>query len=657
MTLRQKIVLGFSIFLFLTVSLLTGYMLRSSNEVIRDSEKDMQKVLSESIINSLEDQLEMTELSVKSMVNNGRVQELFANRDRDGLIEYLTPVYDNVSDKFSQGQFHLPDSTSFLRLHNPEKYGDSLKDFRHTVNEVNTSKEIVRGIEEGVAGFGFRVVSPISYEGRHIGSFEYGSEFEEDFLNNLKESYKGDYFLYKFINEKDIELVSSTIGEDKILVSDRSDLDNIKRGETVYLMSDDKNSNISLIPFKSFDGQVIGIIKGVTSRTDIVNSNKTILKNSLMVSVAILVIAFLVFYFYLKQAFQPLNLLMENADEIAKGDFTNVIDVKNNDEIGMLASSFNNISASLKDMLGHIGMMADDVAATAEELSASSEEVSASTEDVTNNIIQVSEMSSEQVEVINTSRSGVNHMATSVEDLNSTMKLINQAMENVIDSTGEGIKSSNEVEEKILNLKDAAEKTSININRLNESSKEIENIVDTIQGIAEQTNLLALNAAIEAARAGEFGRGFSVVAEEVRTLAVQSAESSNQIDGLIKDIQKDIELAVRSMDESSREVEEGVVVVSDSNRKFIDIEKEIKGVVSQVDDITNLVQNIYGDIETVLIGFEDVVDKSNYTLDSAQAVTATSEEQASAMEEISSATVSLAQLASDLRDSISIFKY
>lgn len=201
MSLKSKIFIGFSIFVLVIFSIFSIYTFNETTKVIISREEAMLEVLSESVEVQMNEQIETAEANALTLVNNGEVQRLFAERDREGLLELLLPGYEAIDSKISQAQFHLPDSTSFLRLHSPEKYGDSLKDFRFTVNEANEKKEMVSGLEEGVAGYGFRVVLPVNYEGKHVGSFEYGSDFKNAFLENLKNSYEGEYFIYQLADE------------------------------------------------------------------------------------------------------------------------------------------------------------------------------------------------------------------------------------------------------------------------------------------------------------------------------------------------------------------------------------------------------------------------------------------------------------------------
>lgn len=162
MSLKSKIFIGFTISVLIVFSIFSLYTFSETSKVITGKEIEALESLEQSIYVDMDEQLESAELSVLSMANNREVQRVFAERDREALRKMVLPVYESVSDKMTQIQFHLPDSTSFLRLHKLESYGDSLKDFRFTVNKANEDKEIVRGLEEGVAGYGFRVVYPVS---------------------------------------------------------------------------------------------------------------------------------------------------------------------------------------------------------------------------------------------------------------------------------------------------------------------------------------------------------------------------------------------------------------------------------------------------------------------------------------------------------------
>lgn len=655
MSLKRRLIIFFGLSIVLTAFCLFVYMYNATNRIIEESEKDLRTVLSKSIASEVQNHLNITEVNVRSVVENQRVQELFANRDRAGLIEYLSPMYAGLKDTFSQAQFHLPDSTSFLRLHKLEKYGDSLKAFRETVNVANAQKMTVKGIEEGVAGFGFRVVMPVVHQGRHVGTFEFGREFKTKFLDSIKSTYGGDFCIYKFDQDRSVQPVASTTGQEAAY--QEGFVDEILKGQNVHSLSKDKKFNFYMIPFTSFDGKVLGFIQAKMDRTHILEENTKITATMIFLVIIIVLAVCLLAYFFLKKSFKPLELLMDHANAVADGDFTREIDLQKKDEIGLLSASFVHISKNLRKMFYEIGTMASNVAATSEMLSASSQEMSATCENINNSIIEVSDLSTQQLDAVEISKSDVHLMAEHIEKLNENVKEINGFMSNVIQSTSDGIKASKLVEDKILSLKSTSQKTTDEIEKLNRSSKEIEDIVTTIRGIADETNLLALNASIEAARAGEAGRGFSVVAEEVGKLAEQSRNSTARIDSIIKEIQSDIYMVVTSMSESNEQVEEGVTVVKDSNRRFIEIEKEVKITVEQLLGISNLVDLIYSKIDKVLESFELLARRSDDSLEHVNSVRESSHDQTSAMSEIANSTIQLAQLASELKESIAHFKY
>lgn len=194
------------------------------------------------------------------------------------------------------------------------------------------------------------------------------------------------------------------------------------------------------------------------------------------------------------------------------------------------------------------------------------------------------------------------------------------------------------------------------ITELGEESDRIGKIVDTISSIADQTNLLALNAAIEAARAGEHGRGFAVVADEVRKLAEQSSGSAGEIAGLITSIQDKSQRAVMVMNEGVSRVEMGTKVVQASGSSFNEIAEMVRKVAEESQAMNNIVVALSDNTQNIEKAIQSVSVKSSSVSSEAESVSAASEELTATMSEIADSSKVLANMAQDMLKAVEHFK-
>ena len=195
------------------------------------------------------------------------------------------------------------------------------------------------------------------------------------------------------------------------------------------------------------------------------------------------------------------------------------------------------------------------------------------------------------------------------------------------------------------------------VEKLGESSKQIGQIVEAISGIAEQTNLLALNAAIEAARAGEHGRGFAVVADEVRKLAEESQGAAQKIANLIGAIQNDTDDAVASMHEGSVAVREGSKSVEQLRTNFDEIREASINSSKDAANMVREIQAVLNDTQKIKSSSEKISEKGGQVSREMESVSAASQQQSASAEEIASASDELSRLAQDLQNSLQAFKY
>nr|MBO2505100.1 hypothetical protein [Bacilli bacterium] len=205
-------------------------------------------------------------------------------------------------------------------------------------------------------------------------------------------------------------------------------------------------------------------------------------------------------------------------------------------------------------------------------------------------------------------------------------------------------------------IHESVDKSNEMIQSLSSRSKEIGNILSVISGIADQTNLLALNAAIEAARAGEHGKGFAVVADEVRNLAEQSQSSTKLIEEIIRSIQNDTDTSVKLMNEVLENTNRGLTVTETTAEKFKKIIETSHSITPQIEEITDTMEQIYTNVEDIVAKMNILTKVSQENAANSEEVAAFTEEQLASMEEINSSAKSLTDLAEELRTHINNFK-
>lgn len=371
-----------------------------------------------------------------------------------------------------------------------------------------------------------------------------------------------------------------------------------------------------------------------------------------------IILGVIVAFLIIRSIVKPLKEMTERLKDIAEGegDLTQVLQVSSKDELGDMATSFNQMVGKLRELMKKVSDNANQVAAAAEQLNVSSQETTKATEQIASTVEQVATGTDQQVQTVKDTSVKVSELSSKLSTIASRSEIVANTAWSASTGAVEGNKTIEGIVVKMDDINSTVGQLSLEVRKLGERSSQISEIVKVITGIAEQTNLLALNAAIEAARAGENGRGFAVVSDEVRKLAEQSAASASQISELISFIQSDTNQTIRSMDETTSKVTEGTSLIHHAGKSFKEIEQAVSDVSTTIRNMSSSVQEISKETEQMVVAIEKVGDTSEMTAAGTQSMAASTEEQLAAMDEINSSSDSLAKMAEELQQLIGKFK-
>jgi len=436
---------------------------------------------------------------------------------------------------------------------------------------------------------------------------ELTSQNAEKFAEFVKKSIGSDVLIFKISNNQPV-LWSSTDAElssheQWFLEGENRDM--LKEYKWIWEYDkEDGDLETAVLKGSMYDG----ILVVAMEHADVNNTLNGVVWQSVFISLILLIVMAIVSMWYISMMITPVTVIADAIKDIAQGegDLTKHIDLKSEDEVGELARWFNVFIDKQREM---ISVIANNL-----------NEALTQTQRLTEKSLDVKEGSNEQ-------RDHVNRVATAVEELSSTVNEVAmnaEAVSSKSKETTEKAKQGSHVVratiEKMNSISDAVEAASRTINSLGEKGAQIGEIISVIDDIADQTNLLALNAAIEAARAGEQGRGFAVVADEVRKLAERTSQATKEVADTIKTIQQETTLAVEEMERSKKEVEAGKEMAQQSGQALTEIDEATGTVtimVSQIADATKeqskATEEITQSIEGITLLANKVSDLSNET--------------------------------------------
>lgn len=366
----------------------------------------------------------------------------------------------------------------------------------------------------------------------------------------------------------------------------------------------------------AFENEVAKSVENMgVLKEQIIKTGNTIMFITVLISVVAVAIGIVVALILSQKISNPILQIVHRLKKVAAGDLTGEkIVIKSKDEVGQLANGINDMISSLRVLIGDVLENANNLAASSEEISASTEQIATGSQQQANNAGLASEMVKEMVNAILA-------VAKNAEETSNASEIMVHSAEKGNEVIQDTLKGMSKISEKI--------------SELSGKSVQIGEIVEVIDDIAEQTNLLALNAAIEAARAGEAGKGFAVVADEVRKLAERSSKATKEISELIQSIQANTDASVEA--------------VKVGNEKANNAGMAFK-------EIINLVKEAASKVAEIAAASEEQNAQSQEVLQSVESIAAVSEQTAAGVQETAATANDLAKMAENLSHLASRFR-
>ncbi|MGP4105639.1 methyl-accepting chemotaxis protein [Virgibacillus sp. L01] len=390
---------------------------------------------------------------------------------------------------------------------------------------------------------------------------------------------------------------------------------------------------------------------------EVISNGETSLFIGIAITILVMVLGILIAILTSRSITNPISTVMERMKVITNGDLSQEpLETRSIDEIGQLIVATNEMNTNMRELLNQINEVSETVSSQSEELTQSASEVKSGAEQIATTMQELASGSETQANTSSELSSVMGNFANKVQEANENGEHIQKSSNEVLEMTDEGselMNSSNEQMAKIDSIvQDAVQK----VQGLDTQSQEISKLVSVIKDIADQTNLLALNAAIEAARAGEHGKGFAVVADEVRKLAEQVSISVTDITDIVTNIQNESSVVTDSLQGGYKEVEQGTAQIRSTGEKFSGISNGITEVVSSIKTVTDNLSEIAANSQQMNGSIQEIAAVSEESSAGIEQTSASSQQTSSSMEEVAGSSDDLARLAEKLNGLVRKFK-
>ena len=516
------------------------------------------------------------------------------------------------------------------------------------------------GIEQGrYVRLSVRAGAPLyDCDGELVGAVSAGYVASQNsMLDEAKSMFGGEFSLFL-----GTERVGSTLtgGEGKRIAGDVPETSSLLGNVRAPVLHADPaaaGSHVTAFaPLTGAGGKIIGLTSASLSRAPLEAVRLSSAKNIALASIGVIALSLLLGALFARSVSRPILTLRGLMAAAGAGDLTVYGEISKDDEISELTATFNQMVQRQSDTVEQVRRAAQELAAASEEMAASSGEIADTSQDVAMNISDVSELAEKGSAASLETNQVLLELSSLIQMAQQKGRVALESSSQTLETARTGRDTVLEAVEAMNGIKSLTAETEGRMETLNDYSRQITSITDTITGIARQTNLLALNAAIEAARAGDAGRGFAVVADEVRVLAEQSNTGAAEVAQLVQKIAENTAAAVEGIRSSRSEVDRGVSVVDEAGRALDDILAATENAKEAVGGIVSITDEEVASSDKIVSLIKSMGDVIVNTAGRAEQVAAATEETTAAMETIGSGTEELSVMAAGLNETVGVFR-
>lgn len=409
-------------------------------------------------------------------------------------------------------------------------------------------------------------------------------------------------------------------------------------------------------PVKNSSGNIVAIVGVDKDVQNFLFIRTRIITDSIIASIVILILSVIYSIIFSRKITANVNKIKDILKAMKQGDLTVSIDVSSKDELQTIAEEINGFRKETAETLRLAKGVSHDVMEQSETLSAVSQELAASSQVITNSVEEATRGSGDQAETLMNISNTFNNFGLKIDQSAIGIERINTKMKSVDSKAVDSSKDLKDLEDSIKDINLSFANVREKIQGLGSELSKINEATNIIKSISEQTNLLALNAAIEAARAGEAGRGFSVVAEEIRKLAEQSKVSSSSISDLISSISTDSSIVVQTSEEMNEKLGNQMSVINKSMNSFKGIIEDIEDIMPQITNVNSSIAIINDDKESIIRSVEVAASLSEEVLASNEEISSSAHGFNASSQEVAESSGELSVKAQSMIEAIDKFK-